>query len=84
MWMPHSGSLYSLPDSQESSLSDLFGSTTSASSSVVLVVEGVARTQMDDDSVKSEMASVHVGMDGTVTSICLRLNGTINSISLIL
>jgi hypothetical protein len=42
MWMPHSDELYSLPDSPEPSLSDLFGSTTLAGSSIALVVDGVA------------------------------------------
>jgi hypothetical protein len=79
--MPCSDGLYSLPDSQESSLSDLFSSTMSTSSSVVTVVEGVARARMDDDSVETEADSVHVGSDGMVTSICLGLDSMINSIS---
>ncbi len=41
VWMPHSNGLYSLPDTLEPSLSDLFGTTTS-DSSITLVVEGVA------------------------------------------
>jgi hypothetical protein len=47
--MPHSNGLYSLLDTPEPKLSDLFGSTTS-DSSIALVVEGVARARMDDDS----------------------------------
>jgi hypothetical protein len=42
MWMSHSDGKYSLPDSSESSLSNLFGSSTLASSSIALVVDGVA------------------------------------------
>ncbi len=71
MWMPHSDGLYSLLDSQELSLSDLFGSTMSANSIMVLVVEGVARAHVDDDSIEMETDLVHLGLDGTVTSIHL-------------
>jgi hypothetical protein len=60
--------LYSPPDTQKPSLSDLFGSTTS-DSSMALVVQGVARERMDDDTIETEMDSVHVGSDGTVTSM---------------
>jgi hypothetical protein len=81
MWMPHSNGLYSLPVSPEPSLSDLFGSTTSGSSSIASVVDGVARARMDDDSIDMESALVHVDLDGTVTSICLGPDGKINSIS---
>ncbi len=81
MSMPHSNGLYSLLDTPESSLLDLFGSTTLDSSSMALVVEGIARAHIDDDSVESEMDSVHVGLDGTVTSMRIGPDGTINSIS---
>ncbi len=69
--MPHSNGLYSLPDTPEPSLSDLFGSTTS-DSSIASVVEGVARAHTDDDSFETETDSVHVGPRGTVTSMRLR------------
>jgi hypothetical protein len=36
---------------------------------------------MDDDSVKTDTALVHVDSDGMVTSVCLGLDGTINSTS---
>ncbi len=80
MWMPHSNGLYSPPDTPEPSLFDLFGSTT-LDSSMASVVEGVARARMDDDSIETEMDSVHVGSDVTITSMHVGLDGTINSIS---
>jgi hypothetical protein len=80
VWMPHSNGLYSLLDTPEPSLSDLFGSTTS-DSSMASVTEGVARARMDNDSIETETDSVHVGLDGTVTSMCVGPDGTINSIS---
>ncbi len=79
--MSRSDGLYSLPDSPEPSLSDLFGSTTLASSSIALVVDGVAQAPMDDDSVETDTALVHVDLDGMVTSVCLGLDGMIKSIS---
>ncbi len=63
------------------SLSDLFGGSTSAGSSIASVVEGVARVHMDDDSIEMELALIYIDSDGMVTSICLGLNGTINSTS---
>ena len=82
MWMPRSDGLYSPPDSPEPSLSDLFGSsTTSDGSSIASVVDGVARAHTDDDSVERDTASTHVDSDGTVTSVRLGPDGTINSIS---
>ena len=36
---------------------------------------------MDNDSIETEMDSVHIGLDGTVTRMCVGTNGTINSIS---
>ncbi len=36
---------------------------------------------MDDDSIETETDSVHVGSDGTVTSMRVGPDGTINSIS---
>ena len=63
----------------ESSLSDLFGTT--SDSSMSSVVEGVARARTDDDSIEMETESVHVGSDGTVTRMCVGTDGTINSIS---
>ncbi len=80
VWMPHSNGLYSPSDTPEPSLSDLFGSTTS-DSSMASVVENVARARMDNDSIETETDSVHVGSDGTVTSMCVGPDGTINSIS---
>jgi hypothetical protein len=68
MSMPHSNGLYSLPDTPKPSLMDLFGSTT-LDSSMALVVEGAARACRDDDSIETEMDSVNVGLDGTVTSM---------------
>ena len=79
VWMPRSNGLYSPLDTTESSLSDLFG--TMLDSSMALVVEGVARACMDDDSIETETDSVHVGSDGTVTSMRVDPDGTINSIS---
>ncbi len=67
--MPRSNGLYSPPDTAEPSLLDLFGSTTS-DSSMALVVEGVARAQMDDDSIETETDSVHVGSD-VLSSVCV-------------
>jgi hypothetical protein len=81
MSMPHSDGLYSLPDTPESSLSDLFGSTMSASISMASVVDSVVRARTDDGSVETEMESVHVGSDGTVTSMHVGPDGTINSTS---
>ncbi len=78
--MPCSNGLYSPPDAPEPSLSDLFGSTTS-DSSMGSVVEGVARARMDDDSIETETDSVHIGSDGTVTSMPVGLDSTISSIS---
>ena len=80
MWMPCSNGLYSLLDTPEPSLLDLFGSTTS-DSSMALVVEGVARACTDNDSIETETDSVHVGSDGTVTSMRVGPDSTINSIS---
>ncbi len=80
VWMPHSNGLYSLPDTPEPSLSDLFGSTT-LDSSIALVVKVVARARTDDDSIETETDSVHIGSDGTVTSMRVGPDGTINSIS---
>ncbi len=45
------------------------------------VVEGVARARTDDDSIETETDSVHVGPDGTVTSMRVGPDGMINSIS---
>ncbi len=70
MWMPGSDRHYNPPDSPESSLLDLFGSSTLAGGSIASVVECVARAHMDDDSVDTDSASIHVDSDGTVTSIC--------------
>ncbi len=70
VWMPRSNGLYSPLDTPKPSLSDLFGSTTS-DSSMASVVEGVARTRTDNGSIETEMDSVHVGLDGTVTSMCV-------------
>ncbi len=56
-----------------------FGCTT-LDSSTASVVEGVARARMDDDSIQTEMDSVHIGLDGTV-SMRVGLDSTINSIS---
>jgi hypothetical protein len=82
MWMPRSDGLYSPPDSPEPSLPDLFGSsTTSDGSSIASEVDGVARARTDDDSVEKDTASTHVDSDGTVTSVRLGPDGTINSIS---
>jgi hypothetical protein len=78
--MSHSNGAHSPPDSPESSLSDLFGSTL-ASSSIASVADGVARARVNDDSVELDTTTVHVDLDGTVTSFCLGLDGTINSIS---
>jgi hypothetical protein len=80
VWMPCSNGLYSPPDTLEPSLSDLFGSTAS-DSNMALVVEGVARARMDDDSIETKTDSVHVGSDSTVTSMCVGPDGTTNSIS---
>ncbi len=78
--MPHSNGLYSPPDTPEPSLLDLFGSTKS-DSSMASVVEGVARARTDDDSIETEMDSVLVGSDGTITSMRVGPDGMINSIS---
>jgi hypothetical protein len=80
MWMPRSDGLYNLPDSSESSLSDLFGSTL-AGSSIALVADSVAWAHVDNDSVEIDTALVHVDLDGTMTSVCLGPDGMINSIS---
>ncbi len=79
MWMPRSNGLYSPEDTPEPSLSDLFGTT--LDSSMASVVEGVARARMDDDSIETEMGSIHVGSDGTVTSMRVGPDSTIKSIS---
>jgi hypothetical protein len=81
MWMPRSDGLYSPPDSPEPSLPDLFGSTTLDGSSIASIVDGVARARTDDDSVETDIAPTHVDSDGTVTSIRLGPDGTINSMS---
>ena len=71
---------YSPPDSPESSLSDLFGSST-GTSSIASVADGVARAHVNDDSVETySTTSVHVDSNGTVTSVRLGLDSTINSI----
>jgi hypothetical protein len=79
VWMPHSNGLYSPLDTTEPSLLDLFSTT--SDSSMASVVEGVARARTDDDSIETETGSVHVGLDGTVTRMCVGTEGTINSIS---
>ncbi len=79
VWMPHSNGLYSPVDTPEPSLSDLFGTT--LDSTITLVVGGVVRARTDDDSIATETGSVHVGSDGTVTSMSVGLDGTVNSIS---
>ncbi len=79
VWMPHSNDLYSPVDTSEPSLSDLFG--TMSDGSMALVVEGIARVHMDDDSVETETDSVHIGSDGMVTSMHVGPDGTVNSIS---
>jgi hypothetical protein len=81
MWMTRSDGVYSPPDSPESSLSDLFGSTT-GTSSIASVADGVARARVDDDSVEMDTSttSVHVDLNGTMTSIHLGPDSTINSI----
>jgi hypothetical protein len=81
MWMPHSDGLYSPTDSPEPSLPDLFGSTMSAGSSIASVADGVAWAHIDDDSVETDSALVHVDMDGMVAGVCLCLISTTNSIS---
>jgi hypothetical protein len=80
MWMPRSNGVHSPPDSPESSLLDLFGST-SASSSIASVADGVARARVNNDSVEMDTTLVHIDMDGMLTSVCLGPDGTINSIS---
>jgi hypothetical protein len=80
VWMPHSNGLYSPPDTPEPSLLDLFGTTT-LDSSIALVVEGVARARTEDDSIETETDSVHIGSDGTVTSMRVGPDSMINSIS---
>jgi hypothetical protein len=81
MSMIRSDGVYSPPDSQESSLSDLSGPTMDGSS-IASVADRVARARVDDDSVEMDTGttSVHVDSDGTVTSVCLGPDGTINSI----
>ncbi len=81
MWMTHSDGVYSPPDSPESSLSDLFGSST-GTSSIASVADGIARARVDDDSVEMDTSttSVHVDSNGMVTSVRLGLDGRINSI----
>ncbi len=81
MCMSHSDGVYSPPDSSESSLSDLFGSSTLASSSIASVADGIAWAHVDDDSVEIDTASKHVDWDGMVASVCLGLDGMINCIS---
>jgi hypothetical protein len=71
---------YSPPDSPESSLSDLFGSST-GTSSIASVADGVARARVDDDSVETDgTTSVHVDSNGMVTSVRLGPDSTINFI----
>jgi hypothetical protein len=77
--MPRFNGLYSLVDTPEPSLSVLFGTT--LDSSMASVVEGIARARMDDDSPRTETDSIHVGSDGTVTSMSVGPDGTVNSIS---
>ncbi len=79
VWMPRSNGLYSLEDTPEPSLSDLFGTT--SDSSMALVVEGVARAHTDVDSIETQADSVHIGSDGMVTRMCVGPDGMINSIS---
>ncbi len=79
VWMPHSNGLYSPAHTPEPSLSDLFG--TMLDSSMASVVEGVVRARMDVDSIETQVDSVHVGSDGTLTRMCVGPDGTINSIS---
>ena len=81
MRMTHSDGVYSLPDSPESSLLDLFGSTM-GTSIMASVADGVAWAHVDDDSVEMDTSNtlVHVDSNGTVTSVCLGPDGTINSI----
>ncbi len=81
MCMPHSHGLYCPLGSPEPSLSDLFDSSMLGGSSIASVVDGVARACMDDDSIDTEAALVHIDSDGTITSICLGPDGTINSIN---
>jgi hypothetical protein len=81
MWMPHIDRLYSPLDSPESSLMDLYGSSTLAGSSIASVVNGVARACVDNDSVEANSLSVQIDSYGTVTSIHLGPESTINSIS---
>jgi hypothetical protein len=71
MWMSHSDGMYRPPDSSESSFSDLFGSSMSASNSIALVADGITWACMDDDSVMTDTALVHIDSDGMVTSVCL-------------
>jgi hypothetical protein len=80
--MIHSNGVYSPPDSPESSLSDLFGSTMD-SSNIALVADGVARAHVDNNSVEMDTGTtlVHADLDGTVTSVCFGLDGMINYIS---
>jgi hypothetical protein len=59
----------------------LLGSSALASSSITLVADGLAWAHMDNDSVETDTASVHVDSDGMVTSVLLGPDGTINSIS---
>ncbi len=49
--------------------------------SIVSVADGVAQACVDDDSVETDTALVHVYLDGMVTSVCLGPDGMINSIS---
>jgi hypothetical protein len=79
MWTTRSDGVYSPPDSPESSLSDFFGSMTDGSS-IASVADGVARACMNDDTVETDTALVHIDSDGTVTSVCLGPDGMINSI----
>ncbi len=48
---------------------------------MALVVEGVARARTDDDSIETEMDSVCIGLDSTVSSMRVGPDGMINSIS---
>jgi hypothetical protein len=79
VWMPGSNGLYSPVDTPEPSLSDLFG--TMSDSSMASVAEGVARAHTDNDSIETEAGSVHVGLDGTVTSREFKLPVSVGSSS---
>lgn len=76
--MPHSYGLHSPLDSPEPSLSDLFGSTTSADSSIALSADSVSWAHIDNGSVEMDTALVHIDSDGMVTSFPLGLDGIID------